>query len=348
MELRFYTPELNLIGIMENQTSLTWTRRYFEPGEFRLFAPVTEENLFLSQLGNILWLRGSDEAAVVEDRRLEESMIRNQLEIRGRFISSYMDRRLIRPKISFTGRTEVAMRKILTDAVPIPLVELGDLNGFPETVAFEATYKNLLEYEKKLARGSGIGFRFRPDFSSKKIIFETYKGADRTRSSGGMARVVFSESYANLNNAIYRENNQLQKTTVYIGGSGEGLERRFVSYGDEYTGLERRELFVDARDLNEADYSAAEYEAVLLQRGHERHAEWMLSSSFECETDASSNFVYKYNYDLGDIATINKQSWGISADMRITEITEIYEHGSMQVSPTFGDPLKETIDWSDE
>ena len=348
MELRFYTPGLDLIGIMENQTSLTWTRRYFEPGEFRLFAPVTADNLMLTQLGNILWLRGSNEAAVVEDRRLEESMIRNQLEIRGRFLSSYMDRRLIRPKISFSGLTEVAMRRILTDAVPIPLVELGTLNGFEETVAFEATYKNLLEYEKKLARGAAIGFRFRPDFSEKKIYFETYKGADRTRSSGGMARVVFSESYANLNNAIYRENDQLQKTTVYIGGSGEGDARKVIHYGDEYTGLERRELFVDARDLNQDDYTESEYEAVLLQRGHERQTEWMLSSSFECETDASSNFVYKVNYDLGDVVTINKQSWGISADMRITEITEIYEHGTMQVSPTFGDSLKETIDWSDE
>ena len=293
-------------------------------------------------------MRGCDEAAVIEDRTMEENIYRSQIEVNGRFISSYMDRRLIRPTLSFNGKVEVAMRKLLTDAVAIPRVILGTLNGFNETVTFQATYKNLLEYETKLAKCAGIGFRFRPDFNNKRIIFETFKGTDRSTSQSRNNRVIFSEAYANLNDMTFRENNQLLKNVVFIGGSGTGNERIYVSYGDA-TGLDRRELYVDARDIMQTeDMTDAEYRNKLLQRGHERQTSYQLVSSIGCDTDALANFVYKENYDLGDIVSIKKAGWNISVDMRITEIQEIYERGTLKVSPTFGNPLPDTIDWSDE
>ena len=72
------------------------------------------------------------------------------------------------------------MRNLLSGVTAIPLVELGTLNGFAETVEFQATMKNLMTYETKLAKAGTIGYRFRPDFRNRKIIFETYKGIDRT------------------------------------------------------------------------------------------------------------------------------------------------------------------------
>lgn len=349
MEVRFYNAEMNFIGLMENQKSLVWTRRFYEPGRIRIYAPLTDDNLRLTRKGNIAWMRGCDEAAVIEDRIIKDTPEESQIEASGRFLSSYMDRRLIRPKVSFSGLTEVAMRKLLTDAVAIPKVELGTLNGFTETVSFQATYKNLMEYESKLARTSNIGYRFRPDFNEKKIYFETYKGTDRTLSQGVNNRVIFSERYDNLNEMEYRENDQLLKTTVYVGGAGTGSDRTFISFGEDATGLERRELFVDARDLTQEEgVSLAEYREKLRQRGLEKLAEYQESQTISCVTDASANFVYKVNYNLGDIVTVRKKDWGITVDLRITEIEEVYENGGMEVHPVFGSPLPEAIDWRDE
>lgn len=347
MEIRFYDSDMNFIGVMENQVSLIWTRKYYEPGKARLFAPLTEENERLTRKGNLIWKRGSKEAAVIEDRVLDDTTTPATIEVTGRFLSSYMDRRLIRPKVTFSGYVEVAMRTLLSGVVEIPRVELGTLNNFTDTVSFQATYKNLLTYQEKLSKCSDIGFRFRPDFSAKKIYFETYKGKDRSRSQSINSRVIFSERYDNLNGIIYRENDQLLKNVVYIGGEGEGSERTFVSYGDA-TGLDRRELFVDARDITRDEGMTQEqYEAKLLQRGHEKNTEYQESKSINCITEADANFKYGVDYDLGDIVTVEKKRWGISVDYRITEIEEVYEQGGVKISPTFGTMLPETIDWED-
>ncbi len=348
MEIRFYSSDMDFIGVVENQTSLVWRRRFYEPGEVSLFVPLTDTNLKLTRKGNLIWKRGSKEAAVIEDRNITDSPNESQIEVSGRFLSSYMDRRLIRPRVSFSGKVEVAMRQLLTGVVEIPRVELGPLNGFDETVSFQATYKNLMEYETKLAKCADIGYRFRPDFNAKKIYFETYKGVNRTISQGVNNRVIFSEMYDNLNEMNYRENNQLLKNVIYVGGSGEGSDRIVISIGDA-EGLERRELFVDARDLTmEEGMTRAEYEEKLLQRALEKQTEYRESTTVSCVTNANANFIYKTNYDLGDIVTVRKKGWGITMDLRITEIEEVYENGIMEIYPVFGDPLPESIDWRDE
>ena len=346
MEIRVYDSNLYFQGVMENQTSLIWTRKYFEAGNFELYTPITEDNLKLMKEGNIIWMRGSDDAGVIEDIKLEESNIKNEITAKGRFLSSYMDRKLIKGTKNFKGTVENAMRQLYSNE-PIPLVELGELQGFPETVEFQVTYKGLLTYESKLARSAALGYRFRPNFDKRKIIFEIYKGVDRTTAQGVNNRVIFSESYNNLNNAIYRENTQLYKNVAYVGGEGEGSARKIVVVGDA-TGLERREIFVDAKDIQSEGLSASEYEARLRTRGEEALANNRVENSFECNTGADMNFQYKKNYDLGDVVTVKKNKWGITVNERITEIREIYEYGGMRIEPTFGDALPETIDWSDK
>jgi hypothetical protein len=346
MEIRIYNREMDLQGIIENQTSLIWTRKYFEPGCVEFYAPITDDNLKLTKRGNLVWIKGYKEAAVIEDRKLEENDNKKEITVKGRFLSSYMDRRLIKGTVNFSGKVEVAMRQLLSGVTAIPRVVLGDLQGFDETVEFQATYKNLLEYEEKLSKGSALGFRFRPDFDAKVIYFEVYRGVDRTSSQGVNNRVVFSEAYNNLNDAVYRENDQLYKNVAFVGGEGEGSARTIVQVGSG-SGLDLRELFVDAKDITADDLTAAQYNAALITRGNEKLAENIISTSFECDTGADVNFVYKQHYDLGDVVTVKKKEWGITVDQRITEIREIYEYGGRKLEPTFGDSLPESIDWSD-
>lgn len=347
MEARIYDRNLNFKGVIENHTSLIWARKYYEPGNFEIHAPITDRNLALLAKGNIISKRDSKEAGVIEDIENEESDIKNEITAKGRFLSCYMDRRLIKSTVNFSGKVEVAMRQLLTGATAIPLVELGALNGFTETVEFQATMKNLMSYETKLAKSAAIGYRFRPDFRAKKIYFETYKGTDRTTAQGINARVIFSESYNNLNNVIYRYNDQQYRTKAIVGGEGEGAARVYVEVGGG-EGLDLREVFVDAKDIQSEGMTTAAYRAALTQRGLEALATNIISESVECETEADINFKYKTHYDLGDIVTVKKKKWGITLNQRITELQEVYEYGGMYVVPTMGDALPEKIDWSDK
>ena len=348
MELRIYSPELNLIGIIENQTSLIWTRKYFEPGEFELHAPITPDNLALLQKGNIVWKRGDPEAAIIEDIMLDEGVFKTEAIIKGRFMSAYMDYRLIKQTVNINDTAENAMRQLLAGVAPIPLLELGVAHGFGQRVSFQATYKNLMTYETKLAKAAGLGYRFRPDFTKKKIFFEVYAGNDHSSAQGVISRVIFSESYNNLNHAIYRFNDQRYKNVAYVGGEGDGSARVVVKVGNA-TGLALRELFVDAKDIRKEDgMSDAAYRQLLIERGFEKLSELPISESFECDTGADINFKYGIDYDLGDIITVKKIGWGITQNFRISEIREIYEYGGVTIEPTFGDPLPEKIDWRDE
>lgn len=346
MEVRVYGRDLFRIGQIENQTSLIWTRKFYEPGTFELHAPITDENLSLLQPGNIIGKKGSAEAGIIEDIEKEESDIKNEITVKGRFLSSYMDRRLIKKTVNFSGYIEVAMRQLYSGAVQIPLVELGSLNGFPERAEFQVTMKNLLAYENKLSKAGAIGFRFRPDFVNHKIIFETYQGKDRTLSQHKNNRVIFSEAYGNLNNAIHKYNCRNLKTFAIVGGQGEGDGRTYYELGGG-EGYDLREVFVDAKDINPEGLTAEQYKAALLQRAQEALNEAVESETLESETNPAINFMYKEDYDLGDIVTVRKKKWKLFMDQRITELSEVYEYGGMIVVPTFGDPLPEKIKWDE-
>ena len=47
MQLRIYDDELNFLGITENQTSVIWTRKYYESGTFSVVLPITDDNIRL-------------------------------------------------------------------------------------------------------------------------------------------------------------------------------------------------------------------------------------------------------------------------------------------------------------
>ena len=349
MEIRIYDADLNFIGLLENQTSLLWRRKYYEPGEFELCAPITGYNIALFKLGRLVWFRGAVDAGIIESLSLKQASDENQIVASGRFLPAYMDRRLIKQTLNFSGTVENAMRQLLSGVVAIPHVSLEEPHGYTERVEFQATYKNLLAYEEKLAQYANYGIRFRPNFTEKTITFEIFQGLDHSKSQHDRSRVIFSERYDNLKEVTYLDNDQLLKNVVYVGGQGEGSARTVVIVGDnESRGLERRELFVNATDISPDDITTAEYLAALRQRGEEALAENARAKSFECVTEPSINFVYGRDYDLGDIVTVEKADWGISEELRITELTEIYENGEMQIEPVFGTPLPEKINWEED
>lgn len=343
MIVKCYNATLQLVGVIDNYISLLWTRKFYAPGSFELAVPMSEFHQTILSRGNIVCHDSAVEAGVIESVVYDETPTSNTIKVSGRFLSSYMDRRLVQGVYSFSGLTETAMRTILSNATTIPLVQQGETQGFDDTVDFQVTYKNLLEVEEKLGRGAGIGFRFTPDFTAKTITFDLYKGTDRSTDQTTNARVYFSEEYDNINKSTYSVNDQLYKSVAYV--MGEDISTIEV-VGSE-TGLACREVFVDASDIQSSEMTADEYTAALQERGSSALESAQISESFESETAMDGNFVYRTDFDLGDIVTVRKEEWGISVNLRITEIQEIYEDGEMKISPVFGNPLPDTITWEE-
>ena len=101
----------------------------------------------------------------------------------------------------------------------------------------------------------------------------------------------------------------------YVAGQGEGEDRTVQEvFKTNDTGLSRRELFIDARDIDKADN--------LSDRGKAKLSECDYITSNE-SIIINSNFIYEKDWDLGDIVIL-KNSLGESSQ-RISEVTEIYE-----------------------
>ena len=226
---------------------------------------------------------------------------------------------------------------------PIPFLELGELKNYTETVDMQVTYKNVCTTLNKIALVSNIGYRIRFDRKNKKLLFECFKGFNRSASQYVIPWAIFSEEFENVTDSKYSLETENYKTVAIVGGEGEGTARIIVTVGDT-TGLERRELFVDAKDIQKGDLTDNGYKALLIQRGNEALAQAVKNETFESNVNHQSSLVYKKDFDLGDIVTCRNRDWNKVIDVRIAEIEEVYENGIITLTPTFGSPLPELND----
>ena len=107
-------------------------------------------------------------------------------------------------------------------------------------------------------------------------------------------------------------------------------------YSPTPSGLELREMFVDARDMssNNGDISAGDYMLMLSERGMEKLMQRDVTQSFEAEIAPQMTYHYKTDYNLGDIVTVTNE-YGVTATPRIVEIIECWDDTGYKAIPTF-------------
>lgn len=353
-QIKVYDINLMRQGVIDVYRSLIWTRKYKEAGTVEIHAALNSRNLALLQKGHIVTMTGSVESAIIEGMSADD--FSNEITATGHMLSAGLSRRGIKTVVNISNaKYEDVMRRLvdisaISGTNPLPCLVLGERKGLGGTVTLQVSYKDLYTYLTKLSACSNLGFRIRGDYKEKKFLFEVYEGKDHSENQIGNKRVIFSEVYRNINQATFTTNSQNYKTHAIVFGDGEGTARTVMeaTIDGAASGWERRELMVDARDIQRDNLTDEQYRATLMQRGTEKLKEYGIVECLEAVTLPNVNFTYKTDYDLGDIVTVNKKAWGIKMDKRITEIQEVYENGGLSIVPTFGDPLPDTVDLSDK
>jgi len=352
MEIYVFNPNIELIHVVDEFTSLIWTRRYFKSGEFELHIPVTADNIKYFIKDNIIYKKGDNEAGYIEIRQIElDDKGEETLAVKGKFLTNYLNDKINWGQLVFTGLSEVLMRKLVNDNCinPIdinrkePLLSLGTLKNYTEFINYQNSYGNLIDELENLSNTSELGYRINFDHKNKSLKFEVYKGVNRSVNQSLIAPCIFSREFENVLNQTYIESNSNFKNTVLVAGEGEGTARTLVTINNNNSGRNRHELFVDARDLqkvvDDVTLTDTEYKNMLIQRGNEKLAEYKEIKTFDSMINTKGNNVYKVDYDLGDIITVADKKWGLQVDTRITEIQEIYQNGGMDVNAIFGDDV---------
>ncbi len=202
MELYIFNRDLELKGILDTFTSLRWIRKFNISGEFELHCSLDFKTLELLKRENVIFKKNDVEAGYIETRQLKiGENAQEYLEVKGKFLTNYLDRRISWDRVNFSGKTEELMRKlVLENAInptnlnrKIPNLILGDLKGFNEDIKYHNSFGNIIECLENISNTNNLGYRNLLDIRNRKILFDVYKGVDRTINNGSIAPCIFLE-----------------------------------------------------------------------------------------------------------------------------------------------------------
>ncbi|MBS5806408.1 MAG: siphovirus ReqiPepy6 Gp37-like family protein [Firmicutes bacterium] len=339
-DIYVYTRDLELIGIIDFFSSLRWRRKYYESGEFELHIPLNSQTEKYLKKDNLIIRDDAIEVGIIESFTINDAGDDGvEVIIYGRFLSSILDRRIIKSKINFSGKILLGERKILNEMTPFSKLLISEATLDSDSVVFQVSYKNVYEYLVTLAKISSIAHRISVDIPNKKMIYENYQGLDRTETQSINPRYEFSEDKSNIDVVDYTYSAKTEKNYVLVGGQGEDKNRIMVEVtSGNNKDFDLRETFVDAKSENQGDLTLAQYKETLKTKGSEKLVE--STETLEVTVYADD---YKKLWDLGDIVNIKKESWGIVMKQRITEIEETIENNNQKIFATFGTPFVENL-----
>jgi hypothetical protein len=347
MDLRIYREDLELLGIVDTASSIIWTDRFRQCGDFEIYVAASPEMLDLLAEDRWVVCPESEMVCIIEKVQLvtnDESG--DYLTVTGRCLRSLFDRRIVWEQTQLSGTVENGLRKLITDAFIAPKLSqrkcermvLAAAHGYTDKLSAQYTGEVVLTAVEELCAANDYGFKVtaKPDLD---IEVDFYKGSDRTAGQDVNPRVIFSEEFDNMTGSTRVRDKTAFKTVALVAGEGEGTARRKVVVGEGTANvdLRRREMFVDARDVssNEGEVSVAEYEKQLAARGDTALAEACVVESTEGTVQHTTQYVYGVDYFLGDrVTTIDK--YGIRSDVQVLEVVRVWDENGYSCTPTFG------------
>lgn len=361
MELYVYNREMTLQGIVEKIASLIWTRRYWSCGDFKLLVPFTDEHAKMLVKNNIILKRGDVEAAQIRYVSItKNSQGLEEIEVQGKFLLSWIGKRIITSQIITTDTTQnilyAIVRQTCTMAgadrnIPDFSIATDDPDTESGTIEYASEqFVNAQLAAETAAKAAKLGMRIKTNPRTGVHTFSVYEGRDLTAGNlAGNAPCVFSQEFDNIVEQNYTNSIENLKSTAYVGGEEkEGSPRKVATVGSIAAGLDRDEVFINATDItqeyedennNPVILTDPQYLALLSARGAAELEQYAETLAFGSKINTNANLKYREDYDLGDRVTCVNKRWGIRINVRITEIAETYDTRGGEIDITFGESL---------
>lgn len=339
MEIYILNKNLEEVYVIDAYKSVIWTTRYYTFGDFELYIPASEELLDYIQEDYYV-TRNDDESVMV----IEKIEIKTDIEdgdfyiITGSSLESILARRIVWAQTNISAANPVTgINRLITENAISPSnasrtidkLEVAEPITITGPLDCQFTGTNLSDAVTAICKQFKIGFKIR--IVNNKFVCSCYKGST--------VNVIFSPEFDNLVSSDYIYDSSEYRNIALVAGEGEGSNRKTSTvYNTSYEpeDLDRREMFIDARDINSnnGEIPAAQYIDKLNQRGYEKLAENKSNIKFENEIIPNLTYIYKQDYNLGDIVTL-MNGYGITINPRITEIIENWDDNGYTIIPTF-------------
>lgn len=358
MILTILDKALEVVGDIDDAISFIWDKHYREAGYVEIYAAVTPRTISLLKEGH--YITRADDPCVARIHAIATETNEEGVDViiaSAKFAQAVLGQRIIWNRTRIYGNAELVARSLIIDNCLSPADEQGnamheriideltmaEAHGLPDKLnGTQVSYKNLLEYVLEICATFHYGLRAIMNLDEKKVAIDIYAGTDRSYSQTAQAHVVFSQENENLLGFSYRYDKSTTVNVVRVGGEGEGTARVVTNIGTA-SGLDRFEVFVDARDISSTiagtdggegtAYTPEEYKAMLEERGLLRMAP--ASESFDASVDLSRSYEYRKDFDVGDIVTIHDLRTGAYVNVRLMSVLESEDSSGYTLTPTF-------------
>lgn len=353
MEVWILDEKFQSLFLIDAFESLIWTERYNGAGNFEIYTTVDTSilDVLLEKSENVdyyAWLKDSDQVMILEDVQITTEVETGaKMIFSGRSLETILDRKIIWSQTTISGNLQSGIQKLLNENVIAPAIADRKIENFifkasedPKVTSLtwsaQYTGDNLYDTIYLICNENSLGFQVTLD-GENRFVFELYAGADRSYDQKENAYVIFSPSFENTISTNYIQSSKTLKNVALVAGEDSGAARKTVIVGAS-SGLARRELYVDARDIQsettEGILTPAQYLEKLSSRGREKMAEYKTTKVFEGEMETTETFIYGRDFFKGDIVQFVSE-YNMEAKVRIIEIIRAQDVTGYRTYPTF-------------
>ncbi|MCL1924032.1 MAG: siphovirus ReqiPepy6 Gp37-like family protein [Defluviitaleaceae bacterium] len=315
MILEIYKDFENLLMLNPPFIEFVWHRKFSSTGEFRLNTNFSSENFKLFDIGNILFRRDLNEAALVEGRdviQTEESG--TILVVRGRFLSSLLDRRVA--TISTTANLNTILTTIINDnfltSAAItrrmsPLLTMLPFDISSKQVLVEHSLRSALDIIGELAEEHQFGFNCIYNIQNQSFDLQFYNPT--------YSDAVFSSEFNNVLEEMFHEETERMRNVIIIGDT--------IHNDNVYTGINRREMSTSG--LRDEEIAATQaIQTALRQNRHERSINAVIDTH-------NIQFAYLNDWNLGSVVTLKNRDLDFIEKRIVSDIVEFYDRAGFNI-----------------
>lgn len=356
MELLLLDKDFQICGLIDDFSSLVWNRKYYECGSFNLQIGMK----YWKQFKNARYIYSKDfvETGILETLDYKTTVQGIEIVRTGRFLESKLSQRVIDTTQKFKNMlTEDIIRSLVNTFCinagerTIKGIVLGDRKGLGRKRTMQMTGDNLLDKIYELCKEDRLSIHLKYDFDNNQMVFEVWQGLDRRDTQDKHTWAIFSRNFENILEDEYSTDETQYCNFAYVEGEVEEsvgtnedgttntVKRRVgVIVNRMNQGEERKELYVDARDLQkDEDTTDEEYLEMLKERGNEKLNECNKVETANFSIDPLANLRYKIDFNLGDNVIYKNEELEFNIENRIVGVSEAYENGDKTLDISFGE-----------
>nr|DAQ67966.1 MAG TPA: hypothetical protein [Bacteriophage sp.] len=331
MSFEIYKEDFSTRYEIRHAISVIMNIYYNDIGKLILVAPVSDYNINVLKVGNLLYDTGRNVTFVIENTKIDTTT--NRITANGYTANWLLNKRIIASEYHMTT-IETGVYKLISDNLRgMTRIQVAQATGMTDKTDNVFMGGNLLDEIIPFLEEKGIGHTMEWNPDDMTHTFRLYKGRDLT---AGIHAIVFSEEQGSAKDLVINDDDSTLCNVAYVQGSLSGTDNTFIEIVGDATGDNRREVWFKTAVRQENDESEADCKARARAYGQMELGKRIRRKSFSVSIDPED--LGKY-YALGDIVSCVSARFGVSFSARITGIKYTLDSNKARTEVILGDPI---------